>query len=180
MPAELLESEVEALYERIEIPSEWAEGLRQAIVDEVASRHRDTTAEREHLELRHANATSERHKLMEAYYAGAIDVGMLRHEQDRIGAELRTIESRQATLDSQLDDWQEVMDLALKFSTRCATSYRRAGDRTRKRFNTAVLDHVLVRDGHVERATYREPFDALLCVPRFEYGDVVGAKGLEL
>ena len=179
MAADLLESEVEALYARIQVPDEWADGLRQAIAVEVASRHQDTTAECEQLTRRHAQATSERHKLMEAYYANAIDVTMLRHEQERIGADLRTIETRQASLDSQLDDWQEVMDLALRFSTRCATAYRRGSDRTRKRFNTAVLHEVHVRDGHVETATYKEPFDALFCVPKFEYRDVVGAAGLE-
>ena len=63
-----------------------------------------------------------------------------------------------------LDDWQEVMDLALRFSTRCATAYRRGSDRTRKRFNAAVLDQVHVRDGHVVegglQGTLRHP---LLC-----------------
>ena len=44
---------------------------------------------------------------MAAYYANAIDVTMLRREQERIGAELRTIESRQAVLNASLDDWQE-------------------------------------------------------------------------
>lgn len=179
VPADLLESEIEALYARIEVPDEWADELRQAIAVEVASRHQDTTAEREQLTRRHVQATSERHKLMEAYYANAIDVTMLRHEQERIGADLRTIETRQASLDSQLDDWQEVMDLALWFSTRCATAYRRGSDRTRRRFNAAVLNQVHVRNGHVERATYKEPFDTLFCVPKFEYRDVVGRTGLE-
>ena len=85
---------------------------------------------------------------MEAYYANAIDVTMLRREQERIGAELRAVESRQGTLDANLDDWQEVMDLAIRFSTRCATPYRRGSDRTRRLFNTAVLDQVHVRAIH--------------------------------
>jgi exonuclease VII small subunit len=42
---------------------------------------------------------------------------MLRREQDRIGAELRIIESRQVALDASLDDWQEVMDLTVRFPT---------------------------------------------------------------
>jgi hypothetical protein len=115
---------------------------------------------------------------MEAYYASAIGVVMLRHEQDRIGAQLRAIESPQATLDASLDDWQEVMDLAVRFSTRCATAYRRGSDRTRRMFNAAVLDDVRVRDGHVVEAAYKEPFDLLFSVPKFEYDDVLGGPGL--
>jgi site-specific DNA recombinase len=177
--ADQLEAEVEDLYGRIEVPDEWAEGLREAIAAEVATHHEDTTAERVLLTQRREHADAERFKLMEAYYANAIDVTMLRREQERIGAELRTVESRQAVLEASLDDWQEVMDLALRFSTRCATAYRRGGDRTRRLFNAAVLDEVHVRDGHVVEAAYKEPFDLLFSVPKFEYDDVVGARGLE-
>jgi site-specific DNA recombinase len=177
--ADQLEAEVEDLYGRIEVPDDWAEGLQEAIAAEVAMHHQDTTAERELLAHRREHADAERFKLMEAYYANAIDVTMLRREQERIGAELRAIESRQGAIDASLDDWQEVMNLALRFSTRCATAYRRGGDRTRRLFNTAVLDEVNVRDGHVVEAAYKEPFDLLFAVPKFEYDDVVGRGGFE-
>lgn len=171
--ADHLEAEMEDLHGRIEVPTDWAEGLRQAIATEVATRHEDTTAERELLAHRHERAETERYKLMEAYYANAIDVTMLRREQERIGAQLRTIESRQVSLDGNLGDWQEVMNLALRFSTRCATAYRRGSDRTRKLFNSTVLDDVRVRYGHVVEAAYKEPFDLLFSLPKFEYDDVV-------
>ncbi|MGH9304057.1 MAG: recombinase family protein, partial [Acidimicrobiales bacterium] len=93
--ADHLEAEVEDLYGRIEVPFDWAEGLCQAIAAEVATRHEDRAAERELLATQHEHVKSERYKLMEAYYATAIDVTMLRREQERIGAELRSIESRQ-------------------------------------------------------------------------------------
>ena len=178
--ADHLEAEVEDLYGRIEVPTDWADGLRQAIAAEVASRHEDTTAERELLATQNEHLEAERYKLMEAYYANAIDVTMLRHEQERIGAELRSIESRQSVLDGSLDDWQDVMDLALGFSTRCATAYRRAGDRTRRLLNATVLDEVHVRDGHVVEAAYKEPFDLLFSSPKFEYDDVVRSSRLGL
>ena len=167
---------MEDLYARIEVPETWAEGLRAAIVSEVMAHQEDTTAERELLARRREHADAERFKLMDAYYANAIDVQLLRHEQERIGAELRAIEAPRATLDASLEDWQEVMDLALRFSTRCGIAYRRAADRTRRLFNAAVLDQVHVRDGHVAEAAYKEPFDLLFAVPKFEYDDVVGRR----
>ncbi len=170
--ADHLEAEVEDLYGRVEVPTDWADGLREAIATEVATRHEDTTAERELLATQHEHFESERYKLMEAYYANAIDVTMLRREQERIGAELRSIESRQSVLDA----WQDVMDLAVRFSTRCATTYRRAGDRARRLLNAAVLDEVHVRDGHVVEAAYKELFDLLFSSPKFEYGDVVESR----
>jgi site-specific DNA recombinase len=177
--ADQLEAEIEDLYSRIQVPDDWADGLRHAIAAEVATHHEDTTAERELLANRHERLESERFKLMEAYYATAIDVTMLRREQERIGTELRTVESRQDIIESSLDDWQEVMNLALRFSTSCARAYRRAADRTRRLFNAAVIDQVQVRDGHVVEAGYKEPFDLLFSVPKFEYGDLVEVSGLE-
>ncbi|MGH9086718.1 MAG: recombinase family protein [Acidimicrobiales bacterium] len=174
-----LETEIEDLYGRIEVPNNWADGLRQAIAAEVATHHEDTTAEHELLANQHGRLESERFKLMEAYYANAIDVAMLRREQERIGAELGAVESRQAVIESSLDDWQEVMNLALRFSISCARAYRRGSDRTRRLFNAAVLDQVNVRDGHVVETTYQEPFDFLFSVPKFEYDDLVGAEGFE-
>ena len=67
----------------------------------------------------------------------------------------------------------------LRFSTRCATAYRRGSDRTRRLFNAAVLEDVRLRDGHVVEAAYKEPFDLLFSVPKFEYDDVVEVSGLE-
>jgi hypothetical protein len=99
---------------------------------------------------------------------------MLPRNQDRTGAELRTIESRPAVLGASLDDWQEVMDLAVRFSTRWPSACRSGGDRTRRLFNTAVLDEGHVRDGHVVEAACKEPFDLLCSEPKFEYDDLGG------
>jgi site-specific DNA recombinase len=177
--ADQLEAEVESLYDKIQVPKNWAKGLEDAIAIEVADHDVDTTSERASLATQRKRSDAERHKLMEAYYGGAIDVPMLRHEQERIGADLRSIESRQTALDATLDDWQEVMHTALRFATNCGRGYRRAGNTTRKLFNAAVLQKVAVRDGHVTEAEYQEPFDLLFSVPKFEYGTVVGARGLE-
>jgi hypothetical protein len=67
-----------------------------------------------------------------------------------------------SALDATLDEWQEVMDIALRFATTCARAYQRAGDRSRKLFNSAVLERVLVCDGHFAEAQYKEPFGVLL------------------
>jgi site-specific DNA recombinase len=177
--ADHLEAEIESLYEEIQVPESWAQGLEEAIAAEVATHSTDTTAERELLATQRQRTEAERFKLMEAYYAGAIDVAILRQEQDRITTELRGIASHQSALDATLDDWQCVMNTALRFATRCGNGYRRASDRTRRLYNTAILQRVLVRDGHITEPEYQEPFDVLFSVPRFEYGTAVGRTGLE-
>lgn len=179
VPADHLETEIESLYEKIQVPEDWAQGLEEAIAAEVATHSTDTTAERELLANQRQRTEAERFKLMEAYYAGAIDVAMLRQEQDRISTEVRAIASHQSALDATLDDWQRVINTALRFATTCGHGYRRAGDRTRRLYNIAILQRVLVRNGHITEPEYREPFDVLFSVPKFEYGTAVGAAGLE-
>ena len=51
--------------------------------------------------------------------------------------------------------------------------------RTRRLFNTAVFEAVLVRDGKAADARYREPVDVLFSSRRFEYGDLAGERGFE-
>jgi hypothetical protein len=79
-------------------------------------------------------------------------------------------------LDATLEDRQAVMKTALSLATKCGPGYRRAGDRTRWRYNSSVLSRVAVRDGHVTEPHYQESFDVLFSVPRFEYGTVVEVK----
>jgi hypothetical protein len=52
-------------------------------------------------------------------------------------------------------------------------------DWPRELFNSAVLERVPVRDGHIAGAQYKSPFDGRSSEHKFEYGDLVGATGLE-
>ena len=174
-----LEAEIEDLYRRVEVPSDWADGLMGAVSAEVEQLSTTNRAERASLSRRRERIETDRRKLLDAYYANAIDVTMLRAEQDRLGADLRTIDDRLAKLDASLEDWQDVIGTALRFATSCAGTYQRADNRTRKLFNSAVLESVRVREGHVTEAKYQEPFDVLFGAPKFEYGDVVEVSGLE-
>jgi hypothetical protein len=52
--------------------------------------------------------------------------------------------------------------------------------RTRRLFNNAVFETVLVRDGKAAEARYCEPFDVLFSSRRFEYGDWLGREDSNL
>lgn len=72
---------IESLYEKIQVPDAWAQGLEEAIAAVVAVHSTDTTAEQELLATQCQRSDAERFKLMETYYAGAIDVAMLRQSK---------------------------------------------------------------------------------------------------
>ncbi len=106
----------------------------------------------------------------DAYYGGAIDVPTLKAEQARIGTDLTAAQDRLADLDANLSEWQEILELAAAFATRCGDAYRKASDRTRRQFNAAVFTRLDVRYGRLCHEEYRPPFDSIFDMPELEYG----------
>jgi hypothetical protein len=146
---------------------------------EIVARQSRNAAEREFQTRKLAKLEGERRKLLDAYYAGAIDVAMLKGEHDRIARETRAVEDRLATIDAHLQEWQTVLGMAIRFTTNCAKAYTRVGDRTRRLFNTSVFTRITVRDGQIAGWEFRPPFDTLFGTPRFEYGSLVELRGIE-
>ncbi len=177
--ADDLEAQVEDLYRRIQLPTSWAKRLREEMAAEITERQAADTAQRELLIRQLAKAEGERRKLLDAYYGGAIDVPTLKTEQARIGSTIDTAKDRLADLDANVGEQQEILELAASLATRCGDAYRKANDRTRKLFNTAVFERLDVKGGRLCHEQYRPPFDGVFTVSEFEYGTRVEAAGIE-
>jgi site-specific DNA recombinase len=163
--------------QRVQLPPKWAKRLRASIEEEIVSRQGRNSAEREFLTRK---LETERRKLLNAYYAGAIDVSLLRTEQERITREVYDIEQCMAGVEATLTEWEEILGIALKFATNCARAYRSANDRTRKLYNVAVFDRLLVRDGAIAEVKYREPFELIFNTTEFEQRRMERETRLEL
>ncbi len=170
VPAADLEVQIEDLYAKVQLPKSWLRRLREELEAEITSRQHRNAAEREFLTRKLAKADAERRKLLDAYYAGAIDVAVLKAEQARIGADVRAAEERLAAVDAHLGEWQEILETAMRFATNCAKAYARAPARTRRRFNQAVFRRIEIRDGKIADYSFNEPFDVLFRMPEFEWG----------
>ena len=144
-------------------------GPREEMAAEIVERQRADAAQRELLTRRLAKAEAQRRKLLDAYYAGAIDVPTLKIEQARIGADIDAAKYRLGDLDANLGEWQEILELAATLATRCGDAYRMANDRTRRQFNAAVLERLDVKDGRLCHEQHRTPFDDIFTVSEFEY-----------
>lgn len=166
MAAGDLEAQVEQLYEKIELPKSWLKRLREELEAEITARQHRNAAEREFLTRKLAKADTERRKLLDAYYAGAIDVTTLKAEQARIAADVRSAEERLAAVDAHLAEWQEILETAMRFATNCAKAYARASVPTRRRFNQAVFTRIEVRDGKITDVGYHPPFELLFSSSR--------------
>ncbi len=114
--ADILEDEVVKLYRRVQLPDGWLERLEEDLEAEVIARQSRSSAERELATRRLAKLETQKRKLLDAYYAGAIDVPMLKAEQDRLGQEIRACQSSLVGLDANLQEWQEVLRTAMRYN----------------------------------------------------------------
>ena len=179
IPADGLERQVEELYQRVQLPPAWAKRLRAMIEDEIIARQDRNSAEREFVTHKLTRLETERRKLLDAYYGGAIDVPTLRSEQERISREARHFEQRMAAIDATLAEWQEILEIAFRFAANCTGAYKSAGQRSRKLFNQAVFERLLVRDGAITEVRYNAPFGHIFGVEEFEQRSMVDPIGLE-
>jgi hypothetical protein len=121
-----LEDQVEQLYQRIQLPHHWLTELQAALKAEIAARQGQAAQELQQLDRDLLGLEGERRKLLAAYYADAIDLGLLRQEQTRISQRTTTLEARRRSLTANLDDWRTILETAGRFATNCAAAYRHA------------------------------------------------------
>jgi len=179
LPADRVERQVEQLYDRIQLPQHWLTELQVALETEIAARKGRAANELQQLDRELLGLDGERRKLLEAYYADAIDLRLLRQEQTRISQQTSTLEARRRSLTANLDDWRAILETAGRFATNCGAAYRHADPPIRKLFNAAVIDRIELRDGQIAHVDYQAPFDLLFSGSGFEYRTVVELRGFE-
>lgn len=105
---------------------------------------------------------AERVNLLQAHYADAVPLDLLKTEQDRIGEELRIINAR---IDGQKSDYQTArthLDDCLALLVECHAQYLGADDQTRRLFNQAVFERIYLDEDGDFRADYTRAYRGLL------------------
>ena len=110
---------------------------------------------------------AQRQKLLDAHYAGAIPLDLLKSEQDRITGQLTRIEDQLASLDANFEQARAVLADMLDLTRDCHTAYLEADDSTRRLFNQAFFAKIYIDEDdetreQTVRVDYNEPFDSLL------------------
>ena len=104
--------------------------------------------------------TDERVRLLQAHYAGAIPLDLLKTEQDRIARQLSAIEDRLAATDVEVDRFESALQAELDYATNWSKGYMRAGQHERRLFNQAFFTRFEVKDDAVT-SELAEPFRTL-------------------
>ncbi len=161
----MLIEEVERLIERHYETVQVSAATRQAVAEHLHDQFdqlmasetdalADLTKERDRLE-------EERVKLLQAHYAGAIPLDLLKKEQDRITACLDTIKNRIDAHHDEFADARNNLDDSLNLLEQAADIYARCDDANRRLCNQAFFTKIYIEEEGEVRVDYARPFDAL-------------------
>lgn len=161
MPVGIAEQLVADCYQQIAIsPSTYAqlaERVEAAFDESLAERSQaidDLTASKQRLE-------GEADKLLEAYFADAIDLDTLKRHQDRIRIALADVTKRLDAERHDHDGPRQHLATALQLLADCAQMYTRTDDHGKRLANQAIYQRILITEDEKAAIQLNEPFAAL-------------------
>ncbi len=159
---EQVEAAVVACYATVQLPEDEVARLRTFLGQELAKLRSDSERERDEQERRLRGLQGEREKLLQAHYADAIPLDLLKREQDRLTTAIANAEGRLAAITADLKAADANMHKALTRAGDCQTAYDEAADRLRRQFNLTFFKRLVVYDSSNVSAELAEPWDIIL------------------
>ena len=167
MPVELIEELIEDEYRTIALSPELRDSIEQLIMEDFDTLQAAAADERRELEAQRTTLTAQRQKLLDAHYAGAIPLDLLKTEQERIATQLTYIQQQLGAASDSYEQGRQTLADCLDLTRDCHTAYLQAPDTTRRLFNQAFFSKIYIdedddtRERSV-RVDYNQPFDELL------------------
>ncbi len=167
MHVETIEELIEDEYRTIALSPELRDVIEGLVLADFDTLQATAADERKQLTKQRSELTAQRQKLLDAHYAGAIPLDLLKSEQDRIAGQLGRINAQLTTLDADYEQARSLLADTLDLARDCHTAYVKANDQTRRLFNQAFFAKIYVDEDHetrerIVRVDYNEPFDNLL------------------
>lgn len=161
MLIEQVERLIERFYTKVQIDPETIEAVSAMIHARFDEMMAEGAAELADLASRRTQLEGEQQKLLQAHYAGAIPLDLLKKEQDRISASLETIEYRITAHHGHYAAARENLDDSLKLLSNAADIYEHADDANRRLINQALFKAIYIDEDNDVRVGYRNPYDGL-------------------
>jgi site-specific DNA recombinase len=162
MPIDVVEELVAAYYQTVQLSPERCAEIRDCIRTGLGRRRTTANWELQHQQKRRVQLEKERQKLLQAHYADAIPLDLMKAEQQRITTEVANVEQRIAACETKYDEIENNLAVALDLVSNCARAYALAPPQLRRRFNQAFFEALFIDEDGTMRCELAEPFAALL------------------
>jgi hypothetical protein len=159
---DLVADRVADLWRSVVLPADVRAALRRAVLDLAERTQTEQSAEIGRCTARLARLDAEREKLLQAHYAEAVPLDLLKREQARIAKEMAATQAALGRLNTELGAVEEGLDQALALVADCHQLYLAAPAHIRRQLNQAVFEQILVDDGEVPTGRLAAPFGQLL------------------
>jgi site-specific DNA recombinase len=158
-----VERGVDELYTFLRLPKERADEIRSAVVAELEADRREATELRRQAEKRLKAAKIQQEKLLQAHYAGAVPIELMKTEMVRLTRETAEANGAIAAATKGVEQLERTLDLALEMAQDCAKVYLQGTPLVRRLMNQGLFKKLYIgEDGSVERFEMTEPFGTLL------------------
>jgi len=139
-----VERRITAIYQRITLTAEQRREIEAMMLDEIGRTQRDSIEHRKAVTAQEAQLRREQDQLLQAHYAGAIPLDLLRREQDRITRGLASVSRELEQLSTDAAITKAHLEAALDLLEDCASTYRDAPAHIKKLMNQAFFQKVLI------------------------------------
>ena len=162
MLIETVEELVEDHYRQVQPGRELLDQLRDVILDELQLQRATADQDRQIQKRRRTQLLDEQTKLLQAHYAEAIPLGLMKTEQQRIGHELKNVEKRLEATDLLYGRVEMNLTRTLSHAADWSSAYAEATPTIRRQMNQAIFKAIYIDDEGNVTSEYNEPFDLLL------------------
>ncbi len=167
--------QIERDYATISLPSEIAEALVAMLTRDLAELHQSSERDRQRLQREHDRLRAEQTSLLQAHYAGAVPLDLLKQEQTRISNRLSVLTQRLDDAATEHTRVQTNLETCIAHLNDCHAAYLHAPPTVRRQLNQAFFDKIYVDEDGTIRFGIAEPF-ALLLDPQVRSAAVTAAS----
>ena len=178
LPVSAVEAGVENFYTTFRIAPQRAEAIRDSVLAELAAEREQAAADQDRASRRLANLTNQRKAVLQAHYAEALPLDLLKEEMDRLTREMIETERLIHDAAKTVDQLDATLQQALTVASRCHEYYQTAPPHVRRQINQGFFTKLLIgQDGSVAHGELTEPFATLLAgKPGLAPGGAQGAS----
>lgn len=156
-----VERAVEDYYRRVQIPEHVITALRELIIAEFDRLSTTSKQERQAYQRERDDLLDERTKLLQAHYAGAVPLDLLKTEQDRISKRIAFLEAQIEAGATEYEQAQAHLDDCLALAKDCHAIYTSIDDSLRRIANQAFFDKLYVTEADTVDGEPGVPFNIM-------------------
>ncbi len=162
MRIDLVEELVKQHYWKLQLLDGEPENLRAEIRAELQGSYEEAERQSKAQERRRHELLAEQAKLLQAHYADAIPLDLMKKEQKRIENELALCEQMVRTATTRFEQIERNLKSALDSAGKWAHAYGSAPDSIRAQINDAVFDKIYIDNDGLATSRLRPLFAELL------------------